>query len=543
MTPASMTRRDFVAATSLAATGAMWHASAAQAQRRPWALLDTTVSATTLLPDPLSADALRTLANAAVDAARAAGATYADIRVAESNLLAISVLGQSAIPHGGVTLYPQFMFGVRVLANGAWAFKHGTIASADAVTEAARDAVSTARGYATLNVRADEPPQRPVVTGHWESPYVLDPFTVPLMDQCALAASFGGASGRVRNGAPSWTAFYWRRETRVFAATDGSCVTQTFRTFSPTTFAAASLPQLSSVKIPVFPPASGGYECVARPGVEEEIKRMTEELEPLLWLPHRTLDVGRYPVVMEGRSVGSLFGRTIGRAMELDRVVGHEMGGSGGSYLSPVSETLSSLVASPSLTATAHRRVPTHMAARWDDEGVATTEFPLIREGRLVTYAMSCRAAAAAPGTPRSNGCAVAQSAEDTLMVRLPHVVIAPAVGRATVRDLFKDIRHGVYVFDAGYASTDSTFASGFLNAYRPMFEIRNGEPVSILQYNGLQFATPQLWKGIVAIGDASTVQPGFESAGKGLPSTGYLHSADAPAIRFHGLDVTSTRR
>jgi TldD protein len=538
-----MTRRDFVATTSLAAAGSVVLARDSHAQKRCWYEKHASMSATAFLPDQLSPETLRGLAATAVEAARSAGAQYADVRVAESQRLSMTITGTSAIPEG-VDIFPRFTYGVRVLADGAWAFRHGTVASTDALAIGAREAIATARGYASVNLHPDSVPRRPVVNGHWDAPCELDPFTVPLMDQCALAAAYANAVGRVRNGSPDWTVFQWQREIRVFAATDGSCVTQTLRRAEPRVTARVALPHVMHVNnISMLPAASGGYECVTRAGLEDEIKQQTEDMAPWVWLPQRTLEVGRYPVVMDGGSVGITFARTLGRATELDRVVGHEMGGSGGSYVNPPSEMLGNMVANPLLTVTAHRRPPAVMAAKWDDDGVETTEFPLIRDGRLTAYAMSCRSAATLSGESLSNGCAVAEEADDAVMVRLPHFTVAPGGAPTSLPELYRDIRHGVYVHNAKYIAMDSTFASGLINPNTTFFEIRKGRLVSILRANTLQFSTPRMWKSLEALGDATTVRAGTQPMEKGLPRTFFTYTATAPAARFKELDVVSTRR
>jgi predicted Zn-dependent protease len=219
------------------------------------------------------------------------------------------------------------------------------------------------------------------------------------------------------------------------------------------------------------------------------------------------------------------------------------MGGSGGSYLSPPSEKLGSTVASPLLTVIAHRKPPTVMAAKWDDDGVAPTEFTLIRDGKLASYAMSRRTATLMPGSQGLNGCAVADKADDPVVVRLPHVVVAPSSSRTSIRDLYKDIHHGIFVYDStsNYISVDSMLASGVMSPGAVMFEIRNGELVTRLRRNSIQFSTPQLWKSLEALGDTSTAVTGVWGMGKGLPRTDFQHSANAPAARFKQLDVINT--
>jgi TldD protein len=545
-------RRDFLATTSLALASSVLRARDVRAQPRllPASIVHSSRSAASWLPERIAPVDLHMLADAALEAARHAGARYADVRVAEVHWLRIHAVASDAALPQQVGINVRFLYGVRVLVDGAWAFVHGNVPSADALAAAARSAVATARGCAlwssTPRSVTHELASTPVVTGEWVTPMQLDPFTVSIGDQTALLSACASAAARVRNAELDFPSFSWTREMRAFASSEGSRTTQTLCRLHPEITSRAGFPWMDGVKIPILGPISGGYECVTALDLQDAIKAAAEDAARLIQLPLRPLEVGRYPLVLDGATLGNVLAATIGRALESDRALGEDVATSGLSYLSPPEEMLGSLVASPVLQVTANRAMPSITATRWDDEGVVPREFPVVTDGRVQQYFTSRRTAPAiqarsAAEFPESTGCAAAPSAEDPVLVRAPHLTVTPSAARASLDDLCRDIRQGVLVRHAQRVMIDGTLRSGFLQA-NIMLEVRNGMPVSRLYGNALQFSTPRLWNALATLGDAATVQGCATRTTKGQPDTTMYHSVSAPAGRFKAIDVISTR-
>src|SRR3954465_12074946 len=97
-----MKRREFLARAAAASAGLSLLPGVAHAARLP-------------LDNP----EYRELAMRALDAARTAGATYADVRINRNHSQAVSTRERRIT---GFQDAETFGFGVRVLANGAWGF-------------------------------------------------------------------------------------------------------------------------------------------------------------------------------------------------------------------------------------------------------------------------------------------------------------------------------------------------------------------------------------------------------------------------------------
>jgi TldD protein len=548
-------RRDFLATTSVSAMSALFNLRPSHHQTLLARVGVSPQPANAFLPDPSPIDHLRAMATAAIESAKSAGASFADIRISERQLLELR-LGPLSPVMPDTSIQSTYDFGVRVMVDGAWAFVHGTNPTADGTTKGARDAVATARGYARQIRRKIELAPTPVATGEWTTPFQIDPFTVPLEDQAALLGAYRAAAARVRYGSDPGVAFKWLRDTRVFASSEGALTTQIIYRSEPSASVTGNLGLGErgngpvNVGLPGYLPAAGGYETVTLPGFQDTIKRFAEEAVRIASIPRRTLDVGRYPVVFDGVTLGAAMGATIGPALELDRVLGYEADAAGTSYLSPPNEILGTQITSPLLNLKAHRALPAIWAVKWDDEGVEPDSYDLIRDGVLVDYHTSRETAPALAdwyakqGKPmRSHGCLMAPEVDMPSLVRAPHLAVTPSAKPASVDDLAKELNRGILVSEINGFSTDHQLAGGSMMWGGKLFEVAQGKIVRRIDGNGLQFRTSTFWKSLQTLGDETTVGSSAYNLRKGQPWHAVRHVTSAPAGLFKEIDVVLTKR
>ena len=119
----------------------------------------------------------------ALDAAVAAGATYADVRGIESSSESVSVRGEIV---EGLDRAESAGFGVRVICDGAWGYAATASLSSDEATSAAHQAVEVARASALATTRPVELVPEPVHKDSWTSPLEIDPLAVPLEEKVSL---------------------------------------------------------------------------------------------------------------------------------------------------------------------------------------------------------------------------------------------------------------------------------------------------------------------------------------------------------------------
>src|SRR5829696_4075097 len=166
---------------------------------------------------------MKDLTDRALDTAAKLGASYADVRVVVRRDESIAVKSGRV---EGVAMGESDGFGVRVLVEGAWGF-----ASSDTLDLAEADrvgalAVRIAKASATALKRPVELDGRPPATGTYETPFVEDPFKLPLEAKIGDLVAADRAAGRVKGVTFTESIYSGHRESKTFAATDGSFTEQ-----------------------------------------------------------------------------------------------------------------------------------------------------------------------------------------------------------------------------------------------------------------------------------------------------------------------------
>ena len=489
--------------------------------------------------DPREGDPVaRAVALTAVQVARDAGATYADVRVDVAVSQSVSVWDHVA--PWPVTYSDDFLYGVRVIANGQWGFAGGQDPSPDAVARVARRAVHQATVDAAGRVSPVVLAPAPAVpNGTWATPIEIDPFTVSVGDQQAALAAGVAAALRVKGIKSASATLDFNRVVRTFASSDGAFIVQTLYRVLPMgrvySALAADPHHWVGRQVRSLEAASGGYEVVRAAGLADGFAAAAEAAIAAA-SPHR-LDVGRYDVVLSASVMASLARGTLGRAVSLDRASGRDASFGGTSFAAPPDTTLGGdPIASHLVTITANRSTPGGLATvRWDDEGVEPDEFPLISSGKLVDYLTTRESAPSLGwwydrhGRPvRSHGCAIGGGLE-TPREGFPNLVLQPGSENAGVDDLIRDVKKGVFFFEEGAGGTDAQVLNGRWSAAAAQ-EIRNGKLVGYVRDAAMEFRTPDLWKSLDAIGGAASA----EACGCGI------HTVRAVPGRFRQARVTS---
>lgn len=172
---------------------------AGQPPGRLWAM-----SPAALLPEPDEA-LLRELALTAVDVARAAGATFADVRMVAGRSIVVSCVANYSEGRAPGMAWPSLTslaaYGIRAVVDGAWGFASGAELTPDGVRRVARSAVRRARNNRPRRPRTLELAAVPDgEQGTWATPIERDPFVVPIGEQGDIALAALAVAGRVEIG-------------------------------------------------------------------------------------------------------------------------------------------------------------------------------------------------------------------------------------------------------------------------------------------------------------------------------------------------------
>jgi len=487
---------------------------------------------------------LAALADAALEAARAAGADYADLRV--HRLVQQSIRLRDGRVEA-VTDSTDLGFAVRVIVDGTWGFaSHADLSPATAV-QVARRAVTVATSLRAMNrehVRlADEPVYR---DAHWVSDYAIDPFEVPTPEKVALLQNYSERLSAADGVDHVEANVLQVKEQTYYADTAGTSITQQRVRMHPQ-FEAITVDASAGVfetMRTVAAPAGRGWEYLTgADGVWDwtgELARIPEWLAEKVKAP--TVTPGPTDLVIDPTNLWLTIHESIGHATEYDRAIGYEAAYAGTSFATP--DQLGTLrYGSPIMHVTGDRTQQYGLASvGYDDEGVAGQRWDLVREGVLVGYQLD-RVFAPRLGLERSNGCSYADSAHHVPIQRMANVSLQPDPVRDTsTSELISRVENGIYIVGDKSWSIDMQRYNFQFTGQR-FFRIRNGSLAGQLRDVAYQATTTDFWGSMEAVGGPSTwVLGGAFNCGKAQPGQVAAVSHGCPSALVRGVNILNTR-
>jgi TldD protein len=473
---------------------------------------------------------VRDLCAAAVAAATAAGADYADARVVLKREQFVTTKNGRV---DRMTDAESEGIGVRVLVEGAWGFACDRRLTDEGAQNAAARACSFARAAAGRHSRSLVPvePHR----GRYESPVQHDPFAVSLADKVDLClradAALQGEDVIVRQ-----VMVRARREHKLLLSSEGTEVEQVLTECGAGMDCAATRDGVFQMRS--YPSAhigsscQSGWEYVDGLRLVEEAPRVAEQAAALVRVD--PCPSGVTDVVLDGDQVALQVHESVGHPTELDRVYGTEASYAGTSFLKP--HDLGSLqYGSEHMNITADPTTEGGLGSfAFDDEGVPAAPTPVVEEGRLTGF-LTSRETAARIGAG-SGGSMRADGWNRMPLVRMTNLHIEP--GEGTLEDLIAGVDKGVYMETNRSWSIDDKRLN-FQFGTQIAWEIKGGERGRMLRdatYTGI---TPQFWGSLDAVaGRDSWRLYGLTNCGKGQPGQSAHVSHGAAPARFRGVQV-----
>ena len=502
----------------------------------------------------------KALADAALNAATQAGASYCDVRIGRylNQFITTRELNVENIVNtesSGV--------GVRVIANGAYGFAATNDMSPDGVAGAARLAVSIAKANAKLG---GEPVRLAPVQGvgevAWATPYKKDWRMVPIKEKAELliAANKAGMDA----GANFMQSMLFQvNQQKYFASTDGSYIDQDIhRLWAP--FTATAVDKASNrfrTREGLSSPASMGYEFFdARPehklraagGVTTLYRGGYDLVEDARAagrqarekLSAKSVEPGKYDLVLSPEHLFLTIHESVGHATELDRVLGYEANYAGTSFATLDKwQSKKFKYGSELVNVVADKTTPGSLGhVGYDDEGVAAKRWDLIKDGILVNY-QATRDQAHIIGETASHGCSYADSWSSVQFQRMPNVSLAAGKKPLTPDEMVKDVKKGIYILGRGSFSIDQQ-RYNFQFGGQLYYEIKDGKIGAPLEDVAYQSNTQEFWNACSALCDERDWRMGgsfFD--GKGQPSQVSAVSHGSSTTRFNGINVINTAR
>ena len=526
----SPTRRDFLKAT--AATAAVMASpsfqlkGAAQAVAAPAA-------------DPFAIE----LANEALNAARSAGASYADVRIGRYRRQEIETRERQV---AGVSDSESYGIGIRTLINGCWGFAATNKMTKEAVRSTTLEAAYMSRAARAVQRHRIELAPVKAVTGTWITPIQRDPLDVPLEEKVALLLAANEAALKVEGVRFVNSGLALLRENKTLVTSEGTNVTQTFIRVGPA-FAATAVGDgdFQSYSEELAPRGMGWeyVESLKMPANAERWASLAVQK-----LKAKGVEAGQWDLILEPTNLWLTIHESIGHATELDRALGQEANYAGTTFASPPEKMIGQFKYGPPFMNIQADRIQEGSLSRvaWDDEGVPADQWLLVEKGILKDYQTIREQVSRIQnltGVSRSHGCSFAESWNAVPFQRMPNVSLLPGEQDIGVDQIVAATERGILIRNRGSWSIDHQ-RYNFQFSGQAFYEVRNGKIAGMLRDVAYQANTPVFWNSMDMIGGKSSYwMGGAFNDGKGEPSQINSVSHGCVPARFRNVTILNTGR
>jgi TldD protein len=478
---------------------------------------------------------MRAIVDRALEAARSAGASYADVRVVRMRRQNIATREDHVVQVGDTEDYGV---GVRALVGGAWGFAATSRVTADDAARAGTRAAEIARAGAKV---VNRPVELAPVTAYqdtWETPRLKDPFRVPLKNKVELLLGINRAALAVPGARFCSSQMRAVSEWKFFGSTEGSYIEQDIIRIDPTYTVTAvdSKKGEFQSRTHEFAPTQGGYELVENSTLLADAPRIAEEAVQKLKAPSVT--PGRRHLILDPSNLWLTIHESVGHPTELDRALGYEANLAGTSFAT-VDKLKNLRYGSPLMTIIADKTMPGALATcGYDDEGVKTTKWRLVDGGMFVGY-QTTREQAGWIKEKESRGCSYGDSFRSIQFQRMPNVSLTWNPQKdLKVADLIAATDDGIYIQGNGSWSIDHQ-RYNFQFGGQFFWEIKGGKKVRALKDVAYQSNTLEFWNMLDMLGGKSEWRlGGAMNDGKGEPMQSNSVSHGCPPCRFAGINI-----
>jgi len=543
-----MKRRNFIQLSGLGAGALMV----------PLSVLGNNIPAEALLAPGMDVIVKKRMADVALNTAKSMGATYTDARIGR-------YLNQYVFTREdkvqNVVNTESFGIGIRVIVNGTWGFASTNNVTEDGIKNATMQAVAIAKANSRIQNEAVRlAPVEAYGEVTWKTPIKKDFKEVPVGEKVDLLLTANAAA--MANGANFVNSvLFMVNEQKYFASTDGSYIDQDIHRIWPTFDVTAVDREGGKFKSRQALSSSMGMGYEYMDGLESEKLEGPEGLRLYRnsydMVEDATLaakqakakltaksEAGKYDLVLEPNHLGLTIHESVGHPLELDRVLGYEANYAGTSFATLDKLESKNFEYGNKLVNLVADKVQTNSlgAVGYDDEGVKTKKWDLVRNGILTNY-QAIRDQVHMIGQNESHGCCYAQSWNDVQFQRMPNVSLESGKEKYSVDEMIKDVEKGIYIAGRGSFSIDQQ-RYNFQFGGTVFYEIKEGKIVGMLSDVAYQSNTQEFWNSCAKICDESDYRMfGTFFDGKGQPSQSSAVSHGSSTTRFNNINVINTGR
>jgi TldD protein len=325
-------------------------------------------------------------------------------------------------------------------------------------------------------------------------------------------------------------------EWRYFASSEGSYIEQEIYTTSPSFNVTAKVGDVTKTRNYNGVAGTAGWEIAEECDfldVAEQVAQDAVELctaKPLGAAGLRDLILSPSHAMLTIHEI-------VAHATELDRIVGYEANYAGTSFVK-LGDLGKLKYGSKHFNITATKTDRGLGSVGFDDDGVKSMEWPIVREGILVGLQTN-RETAHYVGENFSRGCTFGNSWRDYPFLRMPNVHLDPGPANSpTKAELIADVKNGVLIDGRGSYSIDQQRYNGQFGGH-VFWEIKNGKitrPCTDVTYNAI---TTDFWGNLDGVtGPKEWQMHGTGGDAKGQPTQTNSISHGSPWLLIRNIMV-----
>jgi TldD protein len=427
-------------------------------------------------------------------------------------------------------------FGVRVIHSGVWGFASSPIVTEDEIRRITRMAAEVAKASAIAKRQDVRLAPVPAYTEYWATPTAKDPRKIAQDEKQAFVQKVVDLAVKTKEVINVNASVQLEHEWKYFASSEGSYIEQEVFTTTPSFTVTARVGDQTRSRTFTGIAMTGGWEVAEAAKMPDHAERIAAEA--VEYCTAKPIDMGVKDLILTPSHAMLTIHEIVGHATELDRILGYEANYAGTSFIK-LSDVGKLKYGSKLFNVTADRTRPGAIGTvGYDDDGVKTQEWPLVRDGILVGLQTN-REMAHLVGEKASRGCTQANSWRDYPFLRMPNVHVDPGpAGSPTPEEIIADTKDGVLIEGRGSYSIDQQRYNGQFGG-NAFWEVKNGKKtrmVTNVTYNAI---TTDFWGNLDAIsGKESWEMHGTGGDAKGQPTQTNSISHGSPYLRIKRMLV-----
>lgn len=479
---------------------------------------------------------IKHLGEISIEISKARNSFYSDFRLTKFKTESLTANNENI---GEIKLEETFGFSVRVLINGKWGFASSTILSDSEIKRITNIACDISIANSIVDKSSVDLAEVPAYVDKWDSPIEIDPFKISADEKCNFLITLNQKAKLL--GADYITSFIISiNEQKYFISSIGSNISQNINRIWPQfniTIIDKSSGKFDSRKSLTIPTGQG-YEYVKNYDFNGDLEKAIEETK--IKIDSKSVDSGKWDIILDPSHMWLTIHESCGHATELDRAMGFESNYAGTSFLT--TDKLNNIkYGSDLVNIVADRTQKYGLATRgYDDDGVKTTKWYLVKNGQFVGY-QTTREMAKYIHNDKSNGCAYSDGWSHFPIQRMPNVSLEPGEKKLSLDDLISDTKKGIYIVGDGSWSIDMQ-RYNFQFTGQVFYEISKGKIIGQLRDVAYQGNTVDFWNSCDAICDKSEYKLGGSLfCGKGEPGQLSPVSHGSSPARFKNINIINT--